>query len=220
MHLKKNLKFSIAIDGGAASGKSTGSKIISKIFNFKLLTSGELYRYVAYQIIKNNKKISDEVYLKKITKNITIGKLKNKKLYNPEVSYYVSTISKIKFIRNLLKKFQKNFSLNNQFIIEGRDIASKILPNADLKLFFTCSINEKAKRRFKEFKKLNKKISLKEVKKALKRRDYMDKNRKESPLLFVKGAVLVDTTKISIKQMEVKLKKIVIKAINNKYGNL
>ena len=67
---------------------------------------------------------------------------------------------------------------------------------------------------------ISKKISLKEVKKALKRRDYMDKNRKESPLLFVKGAVLVDTTKISKKQMEAKLKKLVIKAIKNKYGNL
>jgi len=220
MNFKKNFTFSIAIDGGAASGKSTGSKIISKTFNFKLLTSGELYRYVAYRIIKDKKKISNKNYLKKITKNITLKKLKNKKLYDPKISSYVSTIAKIKFIRNLLKGFQKDFSKNKKFIIEGRDIASKILPNADLKLFFKCSSKEKAKRRFKDFKKQNKKTTLKEVEKALKRRDYMDKNRKESPLLFVKGAVLVDTTKINIKQMEAKLKKIVIKAIKNKYGNL
>ena len=146
--------------------------------------------------------------------------MKNKKLYDPKVSSYVSTIAKKKFIRNLLKKFQKEFSKNKKFIIEGRDIASKILPRADLKLFFRCSVKEKAKRRFKEFKKENKKITLKEVEKALKKRDFMDKNRKESPLLFVKGAVLVDTTKINMKQMEDKLNTLVKKAINNKYGNL
>jgi len=220
MKFKKNFTFSIAIDGGAASGKSTGSKIIAKFFNFKLLISGELYRYIAYKIIKDKKKISDKNYLKKIAKNITLEKLKNKKLYDPKISSYVSIVAKIKFIRSLLKKFQKEFSKNNKFIIEGRDIASKILPNADLKLFFKCSVKEKAKRRFKEFKKQNKKITLKEVKKALKRRDFMDKNRKESPLLFVKGAVLVDTTKINVKQMKGKLISIVKKAINKKYGNL
>tara|TARA_B100001758_G_C18359224_1_gene584645 strand:- start:175 stop:837 length:663 start_codon:yes stop_codon:yes gene_type:complete len=220
MKLNKNIIFSIAIDGGAASGKSTGSKIIAKFFKFKLLTSGELYRYVAYRMIKDKKKITNKKYLKKITKNINLKKLKNKKLYDPKVSSYVSTIAKKKFIRNLLKKFQKEFSRNKTFIIEGRDIASKILPKADLKLFFRCSVKEKAKRRFKEFKKENKKISLKEVEKALKKRDFMDKNRKESPLLFVKGAVLVDTTKINVKQMKGKLISIVKKAINKKYGNL
>ena len=220
MKLNKNIIFSIAIDGGAASGKSTGSKIIAKFFKFKLLTSGELYRYVAYRMIKDKKKITNKKYLKKITKNINLKKLKNKKLYDPKVSSYVSTIAKKKFIRNLLKKFQKEFSKNKKFIIEGRDIASKILPKADLKLFFRCSVKEKAKRRFKEFKKENKKISLKEVEKALKKRDFMDKNRKESPLLFVKGAVLVDTTKINVKQMKGKLISIVKKAINKKYGNL
>lgn len=220
MKLNKNIIFSIAIDGGAASGKSTGSKIIAKFFKFKLLTSGELYRYVAYRMIKDKKKITNRKYLKKITKNITLKKLKNKKLYDPKVSSYVSTIAKKKFIRNLLKKFQKEFSRNKTFIIEGRDIASKILPKADLKLFFRCSVKEKAKRRFREFKKENKKITLKEVEKALKKRDFMDKNRKESPLLFVKGAVLVDTTKINVKQMKDKLISIVRKAINKKYGNL
>ena len=105
-------------------------------------------------------------------------------------------------------------------IIEGRDIASKILPDADLKIFFTCSLNEKAKRRLKEYKKINSNYSINDVKKALKLRDFMDKNRKESPLLFVKGAVLVDTTKLTIKQMERKLVKLVKEKLLNKYGNI
>ena len=220
MKLNNKYSFSIAIDGGAASGKSTGSKIISKNFNLKLLISGELYRYMAFRMIKDRKTISDKKYLIKTAKNITAKKLKIRKIYEPEVSEYVSLIAREKFIRKILKQFQKNFSKNKRFIIEGRDITSKILPNADLKLFFKCSLKEKAKRRLKEFKKLNSKITLKEVEKALKKRDFNDKNRKESPLLFVKGAVLVDTTKINLKQMEAKLKKLVTSAIKKKYGNI
>jgi len=219
--IKKNTNFSIAIDGDSASGKTTGSKFIAKYFGFKLLTSGKLYRYVAFRIIKDNKKKLDKKYLKKITKNITFKKLQNNKMmYTDDVTSYASSIAKIKFIRKLLNKFQKKFSKNKQFIIEGRDIASKILPNADLKLFFICSPTEKAKRRLKEYIKEKRKITLKEVKKSLKKRDYSDKNRKESPLLFVKGAVLVDTTNLTLKQMEAKLKKLVQEAIQKKYGNL
>ncbi len=125
-------------------------------------------------------------------------------------------------MRNSLKKFQINFiKKNKRLIIEGRDISSKILPNADLKIFFTCSLKEKAKRRLKEFKKIDKSYTINDVKKALKLRDFSDKNRKESPLLFVKGAVLVDTTNLNIKEMQTKLNKLVNKGIKNKkYGNI
>ena len=218
---KKNISFSIAIDGDSASGKTTASKFIARSFGFKLLTSGKLYRYLAFKIIKDKKKKLDKTYLKKITESITFKKLQNNKMmYADNVTSYASSIAKVKFIRKLLNKFQKKFSKNKKFIIEGRDIGSKILPNADLKLFFKCSTIEKAKRRLLEYNNEKRKITLKEVKKSLKKRDYSDKNRKESPLIFVKGAVLVDTTKINIKQMEHKLSKLVSKAIKKKYGNI
>ena len=106
-------------------------------------------------------------------------------------------------------------------IVEGRDIGSKIMKNtADLKIFFFCTIKEKAKRRKKELSALNKKISLKEVEKSLFQRDKEDKNRKISPLIMVKNAVLVDTTKLSLKQMEEKLINLVKKSIKKKYGNI
>ena len=218
--IKKNIKFSIAVDGGSASGKTTGSKFISREFKFKLLSSGKLYRYLAYKIIRNKNK-HDKNFIKNISKKITLKKLNNKKLYSPEVTKLASIIAKKKFIRNALKQFQINYiNKNNKIIIEGRDIASKIMPNADLKIFFKCSAKEKAKRRLKEFKKINKKITLKEVEKALKSRDFSDKNRKESPLLFVKGAVLVDTTNLTIKMMEAKLFKLVKARLITKYGNI
>ena len=217
---KKNLKFSIAIDGGSASGKTTGSKIISKRFKFKLLSSGKLYRYLAFKIIKNKNKY-DKKFIKVQSKKITLQKLKNKNLNSPKITKLSSIIAKKKYIRNELKKFQIDFiKKNKKVIIEGRDIASKIMPKADLKIFFKCSIEEKAKRRLKEYKKINKSITLNEVKKSLKLRDFSDKNRKESPLLFVKGAVLVDTTKLTINQMRHKLISLVKEELIKKYGNI
>jgi len=216
----KNIFFSIAVDGGSASGKTTGSKLISKKFNFKLLSSGKLYRYLSYKIIKNNY-IYSQSFIKNQSKKISLKKLNDKKLYSPEVTGLASVIAKKKFIRNSLKQFQKNFiKKNKKVIIEGRDIASKIIPNANLKIFFKCSIKEKAKRRLNEFKKKNKHITINEVEKSLKLRDFNDRNRKESPLLFVKGAVLVDTTKLTKTQMKAKLVKLVRKSLIKKYGNI
>ncbi len=217
----KNNFFTIAIDGGSASGKTTGSKFIAKNFGFKLLSSGKLYRYLAFSILKNNGKYNYN-FINKVAKNISLKKLSSNQLYSPKVTKLASIIAKKKYVRFSLKKFQKNFIKKNQkIIIEGRDIASKIMPNADLKIFFKCSTKEKTKRRLKEFKKTNKKTKLKEVEKSLKLRDFSDKNRKESPLLLVKGAVLVDTTNLNLKQMEVKLNKLVEKHIRRKKnGNL
>ena len=94
------------------------------------------------------------------------------------------------------------------------------MPNADLKLFFTCSVKEKARRRLKEFKNKFRKITLKQVEKSLIQRDKDDTKRKISPLIMTKNAVLVDTTKLSIKQMEIKLSNLVKSSIKEKYGNL
>ena len=219
--MKTKFKFSIAVDGSSASGKSTGSKYISKNFGFRLLSSGKLYRYVAYKIIKNKLNYNNK-FIKKTAKSITVTKLNNKNLYLSDVTSLASIIAKKKYVRNHLKKFQIDFIKNNpKVIIEGRDISSKIMPNADLKIFFKCSLNEKAKRRLMELKKSNNNLTLEEVKKAIKLRDFNDKNRKESPLLFTKGAVLVDTTNLNLNQMRVKLKKLVKKEIyKKKYGSL
>tara|TARA_B100001540_G_scaffold233513_1_gene207751 strand:+ start:184 stop:831 length:648 start_codon:yes stop_codon:yes gene_type:complete len=211
--IKKN--FSIAIDGGSASGKTTGSRLIAKKFNMKLLSSGKLYRYLAYRIIQNKYKYNP-IFLRKNSKKINLIKLNNKKLEENNVTILASQIAKKKYIRLILKSFQLDFiKKNKKIIIEGRDIGTKIMPNADLKIFFKCSLNEKARRRYKELKKINQNISLKDVKKSLKIRDFNDKNRKESPLLFSKGAVLVDTTNLNIREMDTKLTKIVLKGIKN-----
>ena len=151
MQFGNKITFSIAADGSSASGKTTGSKFIAKKFGFKFLSSGKLYRYLALRIIKNKGKYNYK-FIEKVTKKIVTKKLKSKQLYNPKVTELSSIVSQKKYIRNSLKKFQLNFILKNRkVIIEGRDIATKIMPKADLKLFFKCSIKESAKRRLKDF---------------------------------------------------------------------
>ena len=219
--LNNKIEFKIAADGSSASGKTTGGKLIARKFKMSFLSSGALYRYCALKILENKNKY-DVKFVNKIARTIKLNKLNDKRLYDPEVTKFSSIIAKKSFVRKALMNFQKNFIKNsNLLIIEGRDIGSKILgAKADLKLFFRCNIKAKAKRRFKEFRSLDKKITLKQVEKALKLRDIEDKKRRISPLRMTKNAVLVDTSKLTIKQMEKKLVNLVKEKIKIKYGNL
>ena len=218
MKLKKQIKLLVACDGGAASGKTTAAKLISRKYNLNFLSSGLLYRYIGYKLLKNKKKINKNTYISKISKNITLDKLKSKKLFNQNVTLYASEIAKSKKIRIILKKFQKKFAKQNHVCIEGRDIASVICPNADVKLFFKCNLETRAKRRWNEYKKNNSKISLLEAKKALKIRDYSDINRKHSPLRVTKDSVVIDTSKLSKKQILSKISRIIESKLLLKYG--
>jgi len=216
LKLKKSTRLLIACDGGAASGKTTAAKLLSRKYNLDFLSSGLLYRYISYKLLNN--KYNKRKYLKKITKNISLNKLKSKKLFDQNVTLYASKIAKSKFIRILLKKFQKNFAKQNHVCIEGRDIGSVICPKADIKLFFKCSLKIRAKRRWAEYRKSNSKITLNEVEKALKTRDYSDINRKHSPLRASKDSIVIDTSKLSKKQMLGKISKIVEEKLKLKYG--
>ena len=218
MKLKNNIKFLITCDSGAGAGKTTAAKYLSKKFNLNLLTSGLLYRYLAYKLIKSKKTVDDISFLKKVTKNINSQLLKNNQLYSPKVTEFTSKIAKIKKIRLLLKKYQKKFAGKRLAVLEGRDMGI-LFPHADIKFFFKCSLKVAAKRRFKEFKKTNKKISLKEVENAIKLRNLTDTKRKNSPLRIPKGAVIVDTSKLGKKQMLDKISKIVEEKLFVKYGN-
>jgi len=218
LKLKKTIRLLIACDGGAASGKTTAAKLISRKYNLHFLSSGLLYRYISYKLIEKKKLKQDIDYIKKITKNITINKLKNRKLFNESVTLYSSEIAKSKKIRLLLKKFQKKFSKQSHVCIEGRDIGSVICPNADIKLFFKCNLSIRANRRWREYKKNNSKISLSEVKKALKIRDYSDINRKHSPLRMLKDSIVIDSSKLNKKQMLRIISKLVERKLLLKYG--
>ena len=218
MKLKKNIKLLIACDGAAASGKTTAAKLISRKYSLRLLSSGLLYRYISYKLLSKKKLLDKNVYLKKISKNITLEKLKNNKFFSQKITQNAAKIAKSKKIRILLRNYQKKFSKQNHVCIEGRDIGSVICPKADIKLFFKCNIEVRAKRRWKEYRKNNSKISLAEVKKTLKTRDYSDINRKHSPLRVLKDSIVIDTSKLSKKQILSKISMIVERKLKLKYG--
>ena len=141
-------------------------------------------------------------------------------LHSPEISEQSAIIAKVYAIRTILKKFQTNFSKKYKFCcIEGRDISTKILPNSDVKFFFKCNLNTAAKRRHRELKKINPKIKLKEVKKALRIRNILDTKRKNSPLQKHKDSVSIDSGKLNKRAMLKKMSKYVERTIKLKYGN-
>ena len=135
--MKKKIKsIQISCDGGAATGKSTGAKMISKKYNLKFLSSGLLYRYASYIILKNEPKNTIS-FLNKKFKNLNYKKLNTLNLQTQKISQHSSTIAKVKKVRDILKTYQIKFSKKNKnCCIEGRDISTKILPNSDLKFFF------------------------------------------------------------------------------------
>tara|TARA_B110000444_G_scaffold256315_1_gene292420 strand:+ start:87 stop:749 length:663 start_codon:yes stop_codon:yes gene_type:complete len=220
LKLKKYHKLVIAADGSAASGKTTGAKRISKKYGLKFLSSGLLYRYASFQLLKYKPK-NKIFFLKKIFKKLNLKKLENKALHSPVISAHTSIIAKEQKIRNILKLFQKKFAKKyDRVCIEGRDIGTVILPTADIKFFFRCSLDIAARRRFKELRKNKKQIKFLEVKKAMRIRDNLDKKRKNSPLIQPKNAVIVQTDKLkNIKGMLNKLSKIIETKINEKYGS-
>ena len=220
MKLKGHHNFIVAADGGAASGKTTGAKLISKKYGLRFLSSGLLYRYASYLILKHKPR-NIEIFLKNHFKNLNLKKLDNKILHSPEISAHSSIIAKKKNIRTILKIFQKKFAKKfNKVCIEGRDIGTVILPKADIKFFFKCNLDVAAKRRFKELKKTNKRITFAEIKKAMRIRDNSDKKRKNSPLIQAKNAVIVRTDKLkNIKGMINKMSKIIEKKVKDKYGS-
>ena len=217
LKLKSKVRLLVTCDSGAGAGKTTAAKYLSKKFGLNLLTSGLLYRYLAYKLIVSKETTSNISFLKKITKNINLGLLKNPLLYSPKVTKYTSEIAKIKKVRQLLKWHQKKFASKRLAILEGRDMGI-LFPNADVKIFFKCSLKIVAKRRFKEYKKSNKRITLKMVEKAIKLRNHVDSTRKFSPLRIPRGAVIVDTSKINKKQMFRRIFKIIEDKLLLKYG--
>ena len=216
----KNRFIQIACDGGAATGKSTGAKMIAKKYKLKFLSSGLLYRYASFLLLQNKPKNRIN-FLKSKFKNLNYKKLNNIRLHSPEISKFSAEIAKISAVRKILKKYQINFSQKyKNCCIEGRDISTKILPKSDLKFFFKCNANIAAKRRYKELKKRDNKVKFQDVKKALRIRNISDINRKNSPLLKHRDSIEIDTGKLDKQAMIVKMSSYVEKVVNNKrYGN-
>ena len=216
MKLKRKIK--IGIDSPSAAGAGTISKMLAKNYNLLYCDTGKIYRYMAKQIIEK-KPLNKIKFLKKISKKINLKKLNNKNLLTDDVAYTASQIAKDLRVRKLVVKFQKDLAYRppkkfNGSILDGRDINSKIVKDADFKFYVTASVTERAKRRFKELKKLGKKVTYSKILKNLKRRDLEDRSRRYSKLKKTRDSTLINTTNLSIKGSFLKVKKIIDKKLN------
>ena len=214
---RKNI-IKVAIDSPAAAGAGTLAKTISKHYNLFYLDTGKIYRMIAYLKIKFPKQFNQK-FIKTKIKSLKVTDLSNKALLTDEVGTEASIISKVKSTRKLVHSFQLNFAYNppKKFkgsCLDGRDITYNIVPDAEFKFFITANVKTRAKRRYKELKGLNKKISYNEVLKSIKKRDKSDYNRKISPLKKTKDSVLINTTNLSKRACFLKIKKIIDRKIN------
>lgn len=197
--MKKTLV--IAIDGPSASGKGTLAKKIAAHFGLAFLNTGAIYRLIALRVILQ--KIDPENFDKKIselTKNISESDLENEKLFGEDVGAVASVIAKNKKLRAAIFDFQRDFvergkKEKNGCVLDGRDTATVICPDADFKFFVTADVEIRAQRRFAQTK-----TSYEEILAQLKKRDENDLNRADSPLKIAVDAVVIDNGKLSIEE--------------------
>jgi len=219
VNLKKVKKFIIDITGSSGSGKTTAAKLVSKKYKFSVLYSGLLFRYAA-KILLENKPKKKIYFLKKKFLEINYTRIQKINLHTPEISNYTSVIAKQFKIRQIVKSFQKKYVKNKKLVVlEGRD-GSKIFPNADVKFYVVClPIKIAAKRRYEQLRMKNKKISFNQVLKDLKKRDFMDKNRKHSKLERHPESVYINTSKFNINGVLHIMSSTIDKIILKKYGS-
>jgi cytidylate kinase len=209
--MKEHLK--IAIDGPAASGKGTVAKKVAAYYGLNCLDTGKLYRLVACNFLKeepNFNGIIDDFIIHKATsiaKNINHTQLTLPELEDEEVGKAASIISSIKGVRDSLFAFQVNFAKNGA-VLDGRDIGTVILPQADFKFFITADVQIRAMRRFNQIKSLqnnNKLFTYEQILNDLKLRDRQDISRTLAPLNIAKGAHVIDTTNLSPDEVVAKI---------------
>ena len=207
----------VAIDGPAGSGKGTIAKKISSFYKFPHLDSGILYRSVAY-LCQTAEEIdfSEENVLRHARKlnldEIDVGNLRTK-----EIDDISSKISSFNSLREFLKSYQLDFkkihSDKKGIVVDGRDITTIIFPNAEVKFYITASLKDRANRRFKELVLQNPKLDKKLVIKELQKRDQRDKERSNAPLKKAKDAIVIDTSNLTIDEVNIKVQEVIKKVV-------
>ena len=216
MKKRKNI-ITVAIDSPAAAGAGTQAKLIAQHYHLYQIDTGRIYRIIGKLKLTNPKRFNYSLVKKKI-KALKVKDLQNKSLLSDEVATEASIIARNKQIRKIVHGFQVNCAYNPPYkykgsILDGRDITSVIMKDAMFKFFITANTKTRALRRYKELKGLNKRISLKEVLKSIKKRDKNDYNRKISPLKKTRDSILINTTNLSKRACFLKIKKIMDKKI-------
>ena len=217
------MSFIVGIDGPAGSGKGTVTKKISNKLGLLNIDTGSTYRCVALEVLKNKISLEDKERIIEIAKNISIeikpdstgdkiflnGQDVSIEIRSKEVTNIVSQVSSINEVRYVMVDLQRKMAEGKNVIMEGRDICTYVFPDANVKIYLDASIEERAKRRFKENKEKNIKMTYEEVVESIKKRDENDKKKEIGALKIAKDSIIVNTTNLSIDEVVEKIIKII-----------
>lgn len=223
-----HLNLKIAIDGPASSGKSTVAKILAEDYQLVYVDTGAMYRTLTYSALENDVPVTDEDALVELLETLDItfkrkgdgqevfanGKNVTTAIRGHEVTNNVSLVSSFARVRAELVKRQKEIVADTGVVMDGRDIGTVVLPNADVKIFLDASVEERAERRYLENKENGIKTDFEKLKQEIIARDEFDKNRDESPLKQATDAIRIDTTGLSISGVVLKCKDIIAEKTN------
>ncbi len=213
------MSFNIAIDGPAGAGKSTAAKLAAKELGFIYVDTGAMYRTIALYLLRSGTDIEEEAALQAALEDIDVrisyeqgvqhmilnGEDVSGLIRTPEVSDMASRSSARPAVRRKLLDLQRQLAAREDVLMDGRDIGTAILPKADLKIFLTASVAERARRRFLEMKEKGEECSEEEIRREIEERDYRDMHREISPLVQAEDAVLLDTSDMTLEQVVEKI---------------
>lgn len=204
-------KIAVAVDGPAGAGKSSISKIVAKKLGYLYIDTGAMYRSVTWAVLHNHIDVNNQKAVEALLPELDLtmeasddsckvfiaGQDVTDFIRTPQVNNAVSIVASYKGVRQYLVERQRLMAEAGGVILDGRDIGSVVLPNAELKIYLTASVEARAMRRYLEVKGTVNEQTLEDIKDSVMQRDYMDKNRKESPLIQVEDAVLVDSSEMT-----------------------
>ena len=201
----------IAIDGPGGAGKSTIAKLVAKKLNIDYIDTGAMYRAIAFKTVKNNVEVSDDDGIKAMLEDTDIdfragsiyldGICVDKEIRTPEISQMASKVSALAPVREKLVDIQRKMGHEKSVIMDGRDIGTNVLTDADHKFFMTASAEERAQRRYKELIEKGEDVSFEQVLSDINQRDKNDMERELNPLRKADDAIELDTTGLSIEEV-------------------
>jgi len=205
-------KLVIAIDGPAASGKSTTARKVAQILNYLYIDTGAMYRALTLEVLNRNISENNEKEVVKIAREVKIkllssdkglrtilnGEDVSEKIRLPEITRIISSVSAYKEVRDIMKLKQRELAANRGVVMDGRDIGTVVLPRAEIKIFMDASTDQRTDRRVKELKEKNIKVDRERIKEEIIQRDLIDSTRDVAPLRPAKDAIIIDTSTLTI----------------------
>lgn len=208
-------KFNIAIDGPAGAGKSTIARLVANALGFIYVDTGAMYRAITWKMLQQNLTPDQEEAVIELARQTKIelipnedgqqvlvdGNLVTDEIRKPEVNFHVSAVSSIGPVREVLVAKQKELAVQKGVVMDGRDIGTKVLPDAEIKIFLTASREKRAQRRLQEMQEAGMETTFEQLVEDMARRDRLDEQREISPLVRAEDAVLLDSTELTIEQV-------------------